>query len=704
MTFLPCHMTITGEGVALLYLKHLFPWFGVPSKVISDQDPQFTSHFAKALTMKLSIGQNISTAFHPQTDRLTERKNQWVKQYIHLYMLARQDDWDVWLPITTFVYNRWPNTTTKCSPHKLLLGYHPSATEEPTNITNNEMIEERHWLIKEHWEAALYTLNKAAQTVPMSQYKVGGWVWLKAKYLALPYASAKLAPKRHGLFQIMREVSPVAYQLALPRAWTIHNVFHSLLLTSYKETPEHRAQFQCPPPELIGNEEEYEVEQIINHQHHGKCHQLQYLIHWKGYSAADDTWEPADQVHTDDLVRSYHTRYAKEEERNKSKQQMRIKTVIQSLLTCPQPTQQTSPLLLPLASWSIWTPLNPSWLDHQPRPQWSTAKSPSPCLLPSWQSPWNSVSSNFPLDQCVPLSKDTGHQAGRSSSSSHKDWQELHEKIKRSAATIKSNLRPSNNEARIWQSTRCTQLTWKKPMNTGKKILTEEMRNGRGETKYWKDMRKMKAMSLISSSQSLTAIIPCMSLPPTSSWTGSTAWAPLVSTSLSIGTNSFPHNISPSMKRENSLIGSLKDSWRTPCTWLCTITPGPRKTGESQLSSSDIMTRTLKLPPWLQSKGAWPLPLRWPRSSWTKVNNACSAPMPTSNASSSTPSTRALTSTPSQRGGSPLSLKAHTMVQLNPDRRVMSQGSLPGGKRTARGEEWACLTPMSGGAVWTWGW
>ena len=32
-TFLPCHTTITGEGVALLYLKHLFPWFGVPSNL-----------------------------------------------------------------------------------------------------------------------------------------------------------------------------------------------------------------------------------------------------------------------------------------------------------------------------------------------------------------------------------------------------------------------------------------------------------------------------------------------------------------------------------------------------------------------------------------------------------------------------------------------------------------------------------------------
>ena len=55
--------------------------------------------------MKLSIGRNISTAFHPQTDGLTECKNQWVEQYIHLYTLARQDDWEAWLPIATFVHN-----------------------------------------------------------------------------------------------------------------------------------------------------------------------------------------------------------------------------------------------------------------------------------------------------------------------------------------------------------------------------------------------------------------------------------------------------------------------------------------------------------------------------------------------------------------------------------------------------------------------
>jgi hypothetical protein len=80
--FIPCSTTVTGEGIAQLYLEHVYQWFGLPTKVISDRDPRFTSHFAKALCNKLHIEQNISTAFHPQTDSLSERKNQWIEQFL----------------------------------------------------------------------------------------------------------------------------------------------------------------------------------------------------------------------------------------------------------------------------------------------------------------------------------------------------------------------------------------------------------------------------------------------------------------------------------------------------------------------------------------------------------------------------------------------------------------------------------------------
>ena len=70
--FLTCSDTITGPGIAQLYLDYVYRWFGLPTKMISDCDPRFTSQFGKALTDKLGIQWNLSMAFHPQTDGLSE--------------------------------------------------------------------------------------------------------------------------------------------------------------------------------------------------------------------------------------------------------------------------------------------------------------------------------------------------------------------------------------------------------------------------------------------------------------------------------------------------------------------------------------------------------------------------------------------------------------------------------------------------------
>jgi len=37
--FLACDTTITGPGIAQLYMDYMFQWFGLPTKVISNRDP-----------------------------------------------------------------------------------------------------------------------------------------------------------------------------------------------------------------------------------------------------------------------------------------------------------------------------------------------------------------------------------------------------------------------------------------------------------------------------------------------------------------------------------------------------------------------------------------------------------------------------------------------------------------------------------------
>ena len=74
---------------------------------------------------KLGIQQNVSSVFHPQTDGLSEHKNQWVKLFLCHLTLEQQDDWAQWLPITTATRNNFPNSTTTVAPTEALLGYFP---------------------------------------------------------------------------------------------------------------------------------------------------------------------------------------------------------------------------------------------------------------------------------------------------------------------------------------------------------------------------------------------------------------------------------------------------------------------------------------------------------------------------------------------------------------------------------------------------
>ncbi len=134
--FLPCQKMITGLQITQLYYQHLYPWFGLPRRIISDRNPHFTSHFGRALAKELELSWNLLTAFHPQTDGVTERKNQWVEQFLQL-LSTNQHDWATMLPLATLVHNNARNSTMGLAPNLVLSGLEPTVTPDHTSNSNN---------------------------------------------------------------------------------------------------------------------------------------------------------------------------------------------------------------------------------------------------------------------------------------------------------------------------------------------------------------------------------------------------------------------------------------------------------------------------------------------------------------------------------------------------------------------------------------
>ena len=153
-------------------------------------------------------------------------------------------------------------------------------------------------------------MRKAADIVLPTRfepYQIGDKVWLEGRNLNTTHPSSKLAPRRYGPFPITRVISRTSYQLKLPTQWKLHNIFHATLLTPYKETTLNGQSYQEPTPDLIDGQLEWEVESILKVRRHHN--QLQFLVHWKGFSEAHDSWEPAKYVHADELLEEFYKRH-----------------------------------------------------------------------------------------------------------------------------------------------------------------------------------------------------------------------------------------------------------------------------------------------------------------------------------------------------------------------------------------------------------
>jgi hypothetical protein len=136
-------------------------------------------------------------------------------------------------------------------------------------------------------------------------YQEGERVWLEGTHLNTMHPTFKLRAKCFSPFPIKKKLSEVVYELNLPSQWHIHPVFNATQLHPYKETEIHGLNFPELPPEMVAGEEEYEVEEIWDARRYGHACQLQYLIKWKGYSEAHNSWEPVKIIHAPQKLKEF---------------------------------------------------------------------------------------------------------------------------------------------------------------------------------------------------------------------------------------------------------------------------------------------------------------------------------------------------------------------------------------------------------------
>ncbi|GJS14511.1 putative reverse transcriptase domain-containing protein [Tanacetum coccineum] len=231
------------ERLAKLYIDEIVARHGVPVSIISDRDGRFTSRCWQTVQKALGTRLDMSTAYHPQTDRQSERTIQTLEDMLRACVIDFGGSWDVHLPLAEFSYNNSYHSSIRCAPFEALYGRKcrsPVLWAEigESSLIGPELVQEMTdivVLIKEKLKAARDRQKSYADNrrKPL-EFEVGDRVMLKVspwKGVVHFGNKGKLAPRYVGPFEILERIGPVAYRLRLPEELSgVHDTFHVLNL------------------------------------------------------------------------------------------------------------------------------------------------------------------------------------------------------------------------------------------------------------------------------------------------------------------------------------------------------------------------------------------------------------------------------------------------------------------------------------------
>ncbi|UYV60240.1 hypothetical protein LAZ67_1000522 [Cordylochernes scorpioides] len=251
-------------------LKH-----GAPREIITDRGRVFQSKLIAELTNQCSSIHRFTTAYHPQTNGLTERLNKTLANMIAMYVSVEQKDWDIILPYVTFAYNTAKQDTTGFTPFKLIHGREaettvdtlfPNPHEDPQEDYSQKIasrVEETRQLARletlkaQEKDKARYDSKHEAM-----DYNVGDlvWIFIPIRKVGL---SEKLMKRYFGPYRVTRKLSDVTFEVEPvdqpTRRRKTRDLVHVLRMKPYHD-PEDQADLRSS----------YGLEAALKQEHEAK--------------------------------------------------------------------------------------------------------------------------------------------------------------------------------------------------------------------------------------------------------------------------------------------------------------------------------------------------------------------------------------------------------------------------------------------------
>ncbi|GFY28572.1 retrovirus-related Pol polyprotein from transposon 17.6 [Trichonephila clavipes] len=234
------------DEIAKFLLEEIVLKHGAPRVIITDRGAVFRSRLVSSLVDLCNIDHRFTTAYHPQTNGLTERFNKTLADMLSMSVDVEQKNWDEILPFVTFAYNTAKQETTGFTQFYLLHGREAETTLDtmlpfcPNDFDDNNITKIAARAEESRQLARVHTLR--AQDKDRRRYD--------SKHQMVSYAPGDLV---WVYTPVLRRLSAVTYEVQdfdpASRKRKLREVVHVLRMKPYHDPAEQIETEDIPPKE-----------------------------------------------------------------------------------------------------------------------------------------------------------------------------------------------------------------------------------------------------------------------------------------------------------------------------------------------------------------------------------------------------------------------------------------------------------------------